>query len=174
MPKRHSTICDDDCSVAVQRDLPHEPKLFALVHELKHHYRDREALGARVIACGDYNQNEVIEIGAEVSSAEFIYPESEFIADVQSLDFNVWDADNVIHFKRNACKAKVSYTFICKRLEFANLILRGNWLALSFRSAKRNYMECRSISVCVGNKPTEQLSSSDAFSAFSIWFFARN
>lgn len=127
-------MCDDnDCSVAVQRALPDEPKLFALVHELKHHYRDRDALGAQVIACGDYNQNEVIEIGAEIFAAEFIYPEGEFIADAQSLSFDEWNADNVVHFKRSACKAKVSYTFICKRLEFANLIMRGQLAGTKFQ-----------------------------------------
>jgi hypothetical protein len=31
---------DGDCSVAVQRALPDEPKLFVLIHELKHHYCD--------------------------------------------------------------------------------------------------------------------------------------
>ena len=37
-------LCEDgDCSVAIQRTLPDEPKLFALVHELKHHYCDRTA-----------------------------------------------------------------------------------------------------------------------------------
>ena len=61
-------MCDDgDCSVALQRRLPDEPKLFALIHDLKHHYRDREALGAGVIQCGDYDANELIEKGAEVS-----------------------------------------------------------------------------------------------------------
>ena len=40
---------DNDFSVAVQRSLPTEPKLFALVHELKHHYCDRQALGNRLI-----------------------------------------------------------------------------------------------------------------------------
>ena len=75
---------DDDCSVAVQRELPDEPKLFALVHELKHHYCDREDLGAGVIHCGDYDANELIEKGAEVFAAEFIYPEVEFAEDLLS------------------------------------------------------------------------------------------
>src|SRR6266404_3351148 len=44
---------DDECSVAIQQRLPKQPKLFALLHELKHHFLDREALGAGVISCGD-------------------------------------------------------------------------------------------------------------------------
>jgi hypothetical protein len=66
---------------AVQPALPYEPKLFALVHELKHHYCDQVALGAGVIHCGDYDANELIEKGAEVFAAEFIYPEADFARD---------------------------------------------------------------------------------------------
>jgi hypothetical protein len=40
------TCADGDYSVAVQRCLPDEPKLFAFVHELKHHYCDQVQLGA--------------------------------------------------------------------------------------------------------------------------------
>lgn len=110
-------MCDDGhCSVALQRTLPDEPKLFALVHELKHHYTDQEALGAGFVSCGDYDANELIEKGAEVFAAEFIYPEAEFTADLNALDLAFQDAADVVHFKR-ACKAKVSYRFICKRLE---------------------------------------------------------
>ena len=105
-----------DCSVALQATLPYEPKLFALVHELKHHYRDREALGAGVLHCGDYDANELIEKGAEVFAAEFIYPEAEFADDLNNLGLNVREASDVVDFKRS-CKAKVSYHFIRKRLE---------------------------------------------------------
>jgi hypothetical protein len=32
-------MCDGgECSVALQKTIPYEPKLFALIHELKHHY----------------------------------------------------------------------------------------------------------------------------------------
>ena len=39
----------------------HEPKVFALVHERKHRYRGREALGDGVIRFGNYNMNKLIE-----------------------------------------------------------------------------------------------------------------
>jgi len=48
-----------------------------LVHELKHHYVDQKAIEDGKIKCGDYNAHEVIEKGAEVFAAEFIYPEQE-------------------------------------------------------------------------------------------------
>ncbi len=126
-------MCDDgDCSVAVQRRLPNEPKLFALIHELKHHYRDREALGSGVIHWGDYDANELIEKGAEVFAAEFIYPEVEFCNDIQQAETQTWNAENVVHFKRG-CKAKVSYKFICKRLEWLGLIGAGHFDGVQFQ-----------------------------------------
>ncbi len=126
-------MCEDgDCSVALQPTLPYEPKLFALVHELKHHYRDREALGAGVIHCGDYDANELIEKGAEVFAAEFIYPEAEFAQDLESLDVTVRQASDVVEIKRN-CKAKVSYHFIRKRLERLGHITAGQFDGVQFQ-----------------------------------------
>src|SRR5713101_5738025 len=47
-------MCDDgQCSVAVQRKLPNEPRQFALVHELKHHFCDQELLLSGTVHCGD-------------------------------------------------------------------------------------------------------------------------
>jgi Zn-dependent peptidase ImmA (M78 family) len=123
---------DSNCSVALQPTLPYEPKLFALIHELKHHYRDRAVLGAGVISCGDYDANELIEKGAEVFAAEFIYPESEFSADLQKLGVVVRQASDVVVIKR-ACTAKVSYRFICKRLERLGLIGVGAFNGVQFQ-----------------------------------------
>lgn len=126
-------MCENgDCSVAIQRSLPDEPKLFALVHELKHHYRDRVMLGAGVIHCGDYNANELIEKGAEVFAAEFIYPENEFAEDLAAFGISIWSAENVVLLKRN-CKAKVSYRFLCKRLERLGLISTGHFNGVQFQ-----------------------------------------
>lgn len=78
---------DGDSTVAIQKSLPDEPKLFALMHEYKHHLTDRAVLGNGFIHCGDYNANQEIEVGAEVFAAEFIYPESEFaISETKYLD----------------------------------------------------------------------------------------
>lgn len=126
-------MCDDgDCSVALQPRLPYEPKLFALIHELKHHYRDRAALGSGVIHCGDYDANELIEKGAEVFAAEFIYPENEFAADFDSLGLTLRQPSDVVTFKRS-CKAKVSYRFICKRLERLGRITPGQFGNIQFQ-----------------------------------------
>ena len=123
---------DDDFSVAVQESLPYEPKLFALIHELKHHYTDRDQLNAGVIHCGDYNANELIEKGAEVFAAEFIYPEAEFVADVGAMASMQWQPGDVVRFKRN-CGAKVSFRFICKRLERIGCAAPNAFAGVAFR-----------------------------------------
>ena len=128
---------EDDPSVAIQPKLPDEPKLFALVHELKHHYADRPLLETGLTHCGDYNENELIEKGAEVFAAEFIYPEAEFAADIAALGIASWTAESVVHLKRNG-KAKVSYTFLCKRLERLGLILPGAFAAVRFRKLEES------------------------------------
>jgi Zn-dependent peptidase ImmA (M78 family) len=126
-------MCDDgDCSVAVQRRLPDEPKIFALVHELKHHYRDRPALGNGLVHCGDYDANELIEKGAEVFAAEFIYPEDDFSHDIEQLQRKDWTPQDVVQFRRN-CGIKVSYQFICKRLEWQGIIKPRQFRGVQFQ-----------------------------------------
>jgi Zn-dependent peptidase ImmA (M78 family) len=111
-------MCDDgDISVAVSRKLPREPYMFALVHELKHHFTDIPLLQGGKLKCGDYNANELIEKSAEVFAAEFIFPESEFIERIQAMNIQRMScsAEDVVRLKRS-CNACVSYTFLRKRL----------------------------------------------------------
>lgn len=127
-------MCEDGhCSVAYQDSLPYEPKLFALVHELKHHYRDQSLLAAGVVHCGDYDANELIEKGAEAFAAEFIYPQAEFVDDLQALGIVVREAGDIVLIKRS-CKAKVSYHFIRKRLERLQYIRPGQFDRVQFRN----------------------------------------
>jgi Zn-dependent peptidase ImmA (M78 family) len=115
---RAAYMCDDsDPSVAISNTLPREPKLFSLVHELKHHYLDRELIENGQIRCGDYNENQAIEVGAEVFAAEFIYPETEFLEKVSELGIQLGKCspEDVVRLKRE-CGACVSYQFLRKRL----------------------------------------------------------
>jgi Zn-dependent peptidase ImmA (M78 family) len=126
-------MCSDGhFSVAVQKKLPDEPKLFALVHELKHHYVDQENIANGMALCGDYNQNELIEKGAEVFAAEFIYPQAEFLDFVEASGISDWSPENIVRIKRGI-QAKVSYTFIRKRLERLGFIERGEHATVHFK-----------------------------------------
>jgi Zn-dependent peptidase ImmA (M78 family) len=115
-------MCSDCyCSVAIRKTLPKEPKLFALVHELKHHWLDRQLMESGQLSCGSFNENDLYEKAAEVFAAEFIYPEVEFRSDIytfeESRKLRGWSVDDIVHFKRKQCRANVSYAFIRKRLE---------------------------------------------------------
>lgn len=114
---------DDDPSVLVNKNLPEEPRLFAMLHELKHHYCDRQVIAQGGHRCGDYNANQEIEIGAEVFAAEFIFPEAEFLELTQKvgIDGQRCSAEQVVDLKRS-CPAKVSYMFLKKRLEWFRII----------------------------------------------------
>jgi Zn-dependent peptidase ImmA (M78 family) len=123
---------NNDFSVAVQRTLPDEPKLFVLAHELKHHYVDQEKIANGVVHCGDYNRNELIEIGAEVFAAEFIYPEHEFAEMVKTSGVAAWSPEDVVRLKRRT-PAKISYMFVQKRLERLGVVERGAFAAVRFK-----------------------------------------
>lgn len=115
-------MCGDGyCSVAVQRKLPDEPKIFALLHELKHHYCDQDLLRSGHLHCGDHDMQDPIEIAAEIFAAEFVYPIAEISDDISALKIKKWTAEEVVRLKQG-CKAKVSYRYLCRRLEELKLI----------------------------------------------------
>ncbi len=132
---RAAYFCDDgDCSVLINKNLPREPRLFSLVHELKHHYADQESIRDGRIQCGDYNANQKIEIGAEVFAAEFIYPEQEFLDCISTvgIELDKCTKEDVVRLKR-ACAAPVSYTFLRKRLERMGFADPGDFAKVQFQ-----------------------------------------
>lgn len=127
-------MCDEnDPSVLINKTLPSEPKLFALAHELKHHFCDRQELQQDQIPCGRYNEKREIEIGAEVFAAELIFPEAEFLAIAQRMGLvsMAATAEDLVNFKREA-DAPVSYQFVRKRFEYLNLAPRGKFAKIKF------------------------------------------
>lgn len=131
---RAAYFCDSGCSVLLNNKLPREQKLFSLAHELKHHFVDQELIQNCEIQCGDYNANEVLEIGAEVFAAELIFPESEMRELIKSLgiDRNNCVKKSVIDIKR-ATSAPISYRFVVKRLERFNLISKDAFEGTQFK-----------------------------------------
>ena len=63
-------------SVMISKELPDDPMVFTMAHELKHHLAD-SALG--LVNCIDKNISQPIEIGAEVFAAEFLFQEATFL-----------------------------------------------------------------------------------------------
>ena len=75
---RGAFICDKlGTTVMLAKNLPQDPMVFTMAHELKHFYRDRD-LG--VSYCDQSNITRTLEIGAEVFAAELIFPDRDFIA----------------------------------------------------------------------------------------------
>ena len=131
---RASYFCDsNDFSVLLKNNMPREPKIFALAHELKHHYVDQAKIIDGTIQCGDYNRNELIEKGAEVFAAELIYPESEMLQDAREMGLEVGacSAEDLVRFKLKRF-APVSYTFILKRFEWFGFCERGAYDDVKF------------------------------------------
>lgn len=132
---RAAYFCDDgDCSVLLNKNLPREPKLFSLAHELKHHYTDQEQIQGGKIRCGDYNANELIEIAAEVFAAEFLYPEAEMrtLVDELAITSDTCNNERIVELKR-ACPVPVSYKFVLKRLERMGISQSGRYSKVHFR-----------------------------------------
>jgi Zn-dependent peptidase ImmA (M78 family) len=114
--------------VLLKKGMPVEPRLFSLLHELKHHFVDRDTLAESGITCRDYMNGEVppeLEIGAEVFAAEFIFPEQEFAAWAgQTVEPGACRPKDVVTLKR-CCPARVSYSFLVKRLEWLGFAPKG-------------------------------------------------
>ena len=79
-----------------------------------------------------YDANDLLEKGAEVFAAEFICPEAEFAADLQKMGVTIRQASDVVGLKRS-CKARVSYRYICKRLERLELVRPGQFDGVQFQ-----------------------------------------
>jgi Zn-dependent peptidase ImmA (M78 family) len=80
---RGAFICDKlGTTVMLAKNLPQDPMVFTMAHELKHFYRDRN-LG--VSYCDQSNITRTLEIGAEIFAAELIFPDREFIAQLNKM-----------------------------------------------------------------------------------------
>jgi Zn-dependent peptidase ImmA (M78 family) len=119
-------IEDDRAYVLLKKNMPVEPRLFSMAHELKHHLVDQDLARTKRLECAaDFSSQAEIEIGAEVFAAEFIFPEEEFAAWAeQSIELGACRPENVVTLKR-CCPARVSYTFLVKRLERLGFAQRG-------------------------------------------------
>lgn len=122
----------DGCSVFLNISLPLEPRLFAMVHELKHHYVDSAQL--QCMCLDAYGKTPEIEIGAEIFAAEFLFPVDEFrqFATDMGVTRHASQADIVNLNYRSP--ARVSYQYILKRLEWLKLIGKNEYKGFSFQN----------------------------------------
>jgi Zn-dependent peptidase ImmA (M78 family) len=103
-------------SVMIAKEMPVDPTVFTMAHELKHHLVDSD-LG--VIKCMDKTICEPIEIGAEVFAAEFLFPEQVFVELMSQLGVQPGrcTAEDIVRLKHES-KTTLSYAGLVKRAEW--------------------------------------------------------
>lgn len=118
---RGALICDElGTSVMIAKDLPQDPMVFTMAHELKHFYKDRN-LG--VSYCDQSNMRKTLEVGAEIFAAELIFPDSDFLAQLTRMGVkrNKCEPVHLVRLKQ-ATRTTLSYAGLsikAERLRFA-------------------------------------------------------
>lgn len=112
-------------TVVINSSLPEDPRVFTMAHELKHHLVDREL---PIAFCDVSNQNEAIEIGAEVFAAEFIFPEADFRDLLIGMGASLGNctAETIVRLKVQT-KTTLSYAGLTKYAERLGFIAYGGF-----------------------------------------------
>jgi Zn-dependent peptidase ImmA (M78 family) len=121
---RGAYFCDQyGASVALNPDLPDDPYIFTMAHELKHHLVDSIM---SVNFCGENNEFEPIEIGAEVFAAELLFPEQDFADQLMHMGVlpGGCTPDKLVRLKHET-KTTLSFTGLAKRAEFMGFASKG-------------------------------------------------
>lgn len=119
-------------TIVVAKELPEDPRVFTMGHELKHHLADRETPSFQ---CKFENiGTDPVEIGAEVFSAELLFPEADFLALL--VDMGVTEgtctAEHLVRLKHNT-RTTLSFQGLVKRAEFMDLASPGTFDGVQFK-----------------------------------------
>jgi Zn-dependent peptidase ImmA (M78 family) len=109
-------------TVMLAKDLPSDPLIFTMAHELKHHLVDRHL---SISFCDRTNESEQIEIGAEIFAAELIYPEDDFVKDYKQLNVKGCTPEILVRLKQSN-QTTLSYAGLAKRAEFLGFAPAGS------------------------------------------------
>jgi hypothetical protein len=122
---------ENGATVMLAKDLPDDPMVFTMGHELKHHLRDA---GLSLSYCDPSNQSEPIEIGAEIFAAELIYPEEAFTKDMiaRNIGFEQCTPADLVRLKRET-RTTLSYTGLAKRAEFLGFCKSGAFVGIKWK-----------------------------------------
>jgi len=124
------------CSVLINRHLPVEPRIFTMGHELKHFLKDQN-LGS--LWCGDDNTKDIIEIGAEIFSAELIFPDQDFKDrfDALSSGCSACVAEKLVHLKKETLTT-LSYTALSKKAIFFKFAKSNDFKGVKWTKLEEN------------------------------------
>lgn len=112
-------------TVMLSRQLPEDPRVFTMAHELKHHLVDQDK---SLSYCGSANETALVEISAEVFAAELIYPESDFAFDLMQRGIRPGNCndEDLVRLKRET-GTTLSYMGLAKRAVFLGFAVRGSF-----------------------------------------------
>lgn len=119
-------------SVMLAKSLPTDPLVFTMAHELKHHLVDR---AGGVALCLADNQSAMIEIGAEVFAAEFLFPEADFVEIMvrMGVTLGACSAERLVELKHTT-QTTLSYAGLVKRAERLGFLTRGSTAGVKWKS----------------------------------------
>lgn len=121
-------------TVVIVQGLPPDPTIFTMAHELKHHLVDRHL----PIACCEVDpRNEMIEIGAEIFAAEFIFPEDDFARLLSEMGVTQGNCNpaNLVRLKRQT-QTTLSYAGLAKRAEFLDFAPSGSFAKVKWHKVE--------------------------------------
>lgn len=113
---RGALFSDDiGTSVMIAKNLPQDPMVFTMAHELKHFYKDRN-LG--ISYCDQSNTTQTLEIGAEIFAAELIFPDADFATHLSRMGVrhNTCTPGQLVKLK-NSTRTTLSYAGLAKKAE---------------------------------------------------------
>jgi len=121
-------------TVLLPRQLPIEPTIFSMAHELKHHLTDQESIGL----CLSTQQSDMREIGAEIFAAEFIFPEDDFRREMtdRGFDDGACTAEQLVRLKAETATT-LSYAALVKRAEWCKFSPKGALARTKWRQVEQ-------------------------------------
>lgn len=130
--KLRGAYFDDDLGPTVMVvQLPDEPMIFTLGHELKHHLVDR---GRGRVECSWDSDSAPIEIGAEIFAAELIFPESDYAVRLSEVvDGRTCVPEDIVRLKHDT-GTTLSYAGLAKRAEFLRLAPQGAFAKVRWKA----------------------------------------
>lgn len=112
-------------TIMVNRFLPDAPAIFTMGHELKHFLVDCDY---KTLWCGDDNVNDKIEIGAEVFSAELMFPEKDFEDLLVQMGVKKGECNPEILVRlKHTTQTTLSYAGLVKKAEFLGFAPKGSF-----------------------------------------------
>jgi Zn-dependent peptidase ImmA (M78 family) len=137
---RGAFMCDDiGTTVMLAQNLPNDPMVFTMAHELKHYLTDRHL---KLSYCDQSAFSKAIEIGAEVFASEFLFPDHIFI-----------EYMNRLNVKRNQCTQQ---TLVELKLKTRTTL---SYAGLAIKAERLHYAPSRSLTRLRGWRNVEKLQS---------------